>query len=662
MNLSAKRRRFIYLGVIITCLIILALSISGLFKFTTYAKREKAPMLKEIIDEDSKKNQGLSQVTDKQDISQQIYGIYLPSYDKEGNEVAVIRGAHTVLLDNKLYKIAQPEIEFTTDNKKEKGKDKDKHQPKVIIITSDFGEMDKSTNRGFLHGSVITRLGDDLKIFTDDLKYSPDDKIVNTDGHVTVIGNRMKITGEQFEVRFVDKKALIKIDPEMEIISNEDEMFLFTDNGDITNRNITENVFIRCSGELVFEHESEIASFHENVRISRGKSTIFADKLVVPFDAENEKLKQVVATGNILASDGARNAKGEKLTWDSDREIAILEDEPVAEFFDDKVTITASRIEFSKVSGRVNIPVSGQLTTLVNLGSAKKGGNGEDKITDSIFASSNKTKTVEKINVNWNGKMTFQQTENQAIFEDDVVVSKGKTTLSCGRLLITFSDGNEKLEEMEATKNVHLVEVKEGTSREAHGDKFTWNSANNFIELFGSPMASVTDGEKYITAQKISFSEDDKRVHAEGKGYLIAKSQIKKESKEPEPFEINWSKEMIYNGSGFMANFYGMIKVTKGNQKLDCDRLDVFFNDQDKVKKATAFGNVFLASPDTDNTEGLGTLLEWDLVKGLAVLTGNPLAELRKSGARTFSKKIYFDINTKRVHWEGKPHWKIYEN
>ncbi len=658
MNLGVKNRRFIYLGIIITCLLILGLSISGLFRFTTYAKREKTPMLKEMIDEDSKRNQELSQGTDKQDISQQIYGIYLPSYDKNGNEIAVIRGAHTVLLNKKLYKIAKPEIEFTTENEDEK----DKHQPKVIVITSDFGEMDKVTNRGFLHGNVITRLGDDYKIYTNDLNYSPDDRAVNTDGHVTIQGSRMRITGEQFEVRLANKKALIKIDPEMEIISNKDEMFLFTDDGDIKNRNIAENIFIRCSGELVFEHENEIATFHENVRITRGKSTIFADKLSVPFDAKNDKLKQVVATGNILASDGAKNAKGEKLTWNSDKEIAILEDDPVAEFFDDKVTITASRIEFSKALGRIEIPASGQLTTVVNLDSTRKNKNNGDDKTESIFAPSDKGKTVEKITINWNGKMTFQQNDNQAIFEDDVVVNKGKTTLSCERLLLTFSEGNENLEEMEATKDVHLIEGKEGPSREAHGDKFTWNSASDYIELFGNPMASVTDGEKYITAQKISFSENDQKVLAKGKGYLIAKSQIGEESNESEPFEINWNKEMIYNGSGFMANFYGMIKVTKKNQKLDCDRLDVFFDDQDKVKKATAIGNVYIASPDTENTEGLGTLLEWELVKGLAVLTGNPLAELRKSGARTFSKKIYFDINTKRVHWEGKPHWKIYEN
>jgi len=146
---------------------------------------------------------------------------------------------------------------------------------------------------------------------------------------------------------------------------------------------------------------------------------------------------------------------------------------------------------------------------------------------------------------------------------------------------------------------------------------------------------------------------------AEGKGNLLAKSDSKKEDETAEFIEINWNKEMIYNGSNQTANFYEMIKVTKGKEKLDCDRLDVFFDDKDKIKKITAFGNVYMASPDSDNTEGLGSLLVWDLTDDLAELTGNPLAELRRSGARTFSEKIYFDIRSKRVHWEGRPHWKI---
>ena len=53
----------------------------------------------------------------------------------------------------------------------------------------------------------------------------------------------------------------------------------------------------------------------------------------------------------------------------------------------------------------------------------------------------------------------------------------------------------------------------------------TWN----YIELYGSPMASVKDGERQISAPKISFSEDENKMLAEGKGNLLVKTHTEKE-------------------------------------------------------------------------------------------------------------------------------------
>ncbi len=610
-------------------------------------------MLKQIIDKDSKERQRLTQRTDTKEITQEIYGLYLPSYDKNGREVSVVRGAYTVLLDNRIYRIAKPEIEFTNTGKSA-------NQPKDIVITSEFGEIDKTTDKGFLYGNVITRLGEDLEIYTDDLRYLPDNKTVNSDGQVRIKGKQMKISGIGFEISLSDSKASIKDDTEMEIVGSRNDMFLFPTRGAVTNRNITENIFIRSSGKLVFEHKEKLATFHDNVRISRGKSTVFADKLSIPFDSELETMQKVIASGNVLASDGERNAKGETLTWDAEERVAILEDDPVAEFFDEKISITASKIRFSRIKGIMDVPTSGQLTTLVNMERKQLEEGDVNKKTKLIFAPSDKSTTYENLTITWKGKMSFQQETNQAVFEDDVVINKGPTKLYCGELLVKFNDENDTLEQMEARKEIHLVERKGDSFREARGEKLVWSSTRTYIELFGKPLASINDGEKHISAPKITFSEDEKKVLAEGKGNLIAKSDSQREGKDPEFIEINWNREMIYNGSNEVANFNEMVKVTKGEEKLDCDRLDVFFDGRDKIKKFTASGNVYIASPDLDNTEGLGTLLVWDLTKDLAELTGNPLAELRRSGARTFSEKIYFDISAKRVHWEGKPHWKIF--
>ncbi|MBS1258844.1 MAG: Lipopolysaccharide export system protein LptA [Candidatus Scalindua arabica] len=705
LDLARKKRRYVYLGIIFICFSLLALSVSGLFRFTTYVKKEEKPILKEIIDEDSKKKQQQTQVPGTNDITQEIYGLYLPSYDDNGKEVSVIRGAYTIFFDNKIYKITNPEVEFAGDGDKD-GNDK---QSKGVVITSDFGEMDKTNNKGFLYDNVITRFGEDLEIYTEDLTYSPEDNKVNTDGPVTVKGGRMKVTGTGFEVSLSDARAVIKNDPDMEIISNEDEVFIFSDEGSPANKNIAENIFIRASGELVFEHKKKLATFYDNVRTSKGKATIFSDKLSIPFDSELESMEQVIASGNVLASDGEKNAKGETLTWDTEKEIAILEDDPVAEYSEDKLSITAPKIIFSKVHGKMDVPVAGQLTTTMNLKSKKqeeKDANKKTETTETTIASSDKTTSYDDVTISWKGKMSFAQDTNLAIFEDDVVATKEDTTLYCEWLEMRFDNENNLLEEMEATKLVHMIEKRGDTYREAKGDKLIWTSSKDYTELYGNnPLASVKDNKKQVFAPKITFIESEEKMLAEGKGYLLSKSKSKKKNKESKKkykkskkeatgflgfnqqeklfieeelirksnlfamkesptktslLRINWTKEMIYNGSSNVANFYEMIKVTKEKEKLNCDRLDVFFDDQDQARTATAFGNVYFLSPDSDNTEGLGTLLEWDLIKDKAVLTGNPLAELRRSDNRTFSKKIYFDISTNRVHWKGRPHWKVY--
>ncbi len=708
IDLARKKRRLVYLGIIFICFSVLALSISGLFRFTTFVKKEDKPILKEIIDEDSKRKQKQAQISGTNDITQEIYGLYLPSYNDNGEEVSVIRGAYTIFFDNRIYKITKPEIEFAGDS----NNDDNDQESKGVVITADFGEMDKTNNKGFLYSNVITRFGEDLEIYTEDLAYSPGDNKVNTYGPVTVKGGRMKVTGTGFEINLSDARAVIKYDPEMEIISNEDEVFLFSDEGGSANKNIAENIFIRASGELVFEHKKKLATFYDNVRTSRGKATISSDKLSVPFDSKLKSMEQVVASGNVLASDGAKNAKGETLTWDTEKEVAILEDDPVAEYFEDKVSITAPKIIFSKVHGRMDVPVAGQLTTTVNLKSKKQDEEDANKKTEITTDSSDKETVYDTITISWKGKMSFVQDTNLATFEDDVVATKEDTKLYSDWLEMRFDNKNDALEEMEATKNVHMIEKRGDKFREAKGDKLIWASTKDYTELYGSnPLASVKDDKKQVFAPKITFLESEEKMLAEGKGYLLAKTHSKKKNKKskkkdkkskkkapgfldynqqkklfieeelirksnlfamkesstkksnanPNLLRINWTKEMIYNGSSQVANFYEMVKLTKENEKLDCDRLDVFFDDQDKVRKATAFGNVYMLSPDSDNTEGLGTLLEWDLVKDLAVLTGNPLAELRRSGSRTFSKKIYFDIRTKRVHWKGRPHWKVYD-
>lgn len=663
-----RKRRIFFMGIIIICFLLLALSISGLLEFTSYVKREAQPMLKTIVDESSKRKQRQNLDPNAKDVTQEIYGLYLPNYNKDGKEVSVIRGAYTIFLKNRIYRVTKPEIEFLSTST---SNNEDNNQPKSIIITSDFGDIDKTTNKGFLYENVIIRLEEDLKIYTDDLKYLPDEKTINTDGLVTVIGKGMRTTGLGFEISLSESKAWIKNDPEMEIDSNEGGALFFSqkkaDASNLKNKtsiakgNVAENIFIRSSGELVFENKKNLATFHDNVRISRGESTIFSDKLSIFFESDIKNVNKLIASGNVLASDGTKTAKGENLSWDAQKQIAILDDDPVAEFFDDKVSITAAKIKFFKDQGKIVVPVSGQLTMKVNMKKEhNKNKQDDNKETNLFLISSNKNTTYENIIITWKGRMTFQQGETPTIFEDDVIATRGETKLYCEKLIVTHDDKNETIEKLEAIKDVHFIEKRGDSTRVARGAKLIWIATGNYTELYGNPLASVKDSEKYISAPKIFFSEDENNMLAEGKGNLLVKTHTKKKE-DSELIDISWHEKMVYNDKNKIANFYEKVHVIKGEEKLDCDKLDVLFYDKDEIKQLFAFGNVYIESPDLENTIGVGTLLVWDFAEDLAVLTGNPLAELRRSGARTFSEKIYFDINSKKVQWVGSPHWQIYE-
>ena len=187
----------------------------------------------------------------------------------------------------------------------------------------------------------------------------------------------------------------------------------------------------------------------------------------MPFDSKLESMEQIIASGNVLASDGEKNAKGETLTWDSENETAILEDDPVAEFFDDKISITAPKIMFSKVQGRMDVPVAGQLTTVVNLKSKKQDEENANEKTKIIFASSDKKTIYDTITISWKGRMSFHRNTSQAIFEDGVIVTKESIKLYCERLKISFDSENDSLQEMEATTDVHMIEKRDDSIREA---------------------------------------------------------------------------------------------------------------------------------------------------------------------------------------------------
>ncbi len=653
------KRRYILIGIPATCVlaIIVSLVISQPRKYTKSQKEVPASKESPQIPAEA---HGIS---NKDSITQAVQDLSVPNYDEKGKEVLVMRGKSTFLLSNNVYKIVEPEIEVMDSASTENG-------TQSVLITSDSGEMNNTSNEGYLSDNVVVHLDPETQLNTDYLRYLPEKKYVYTDDPVTINGKGVKIVGQGCEIDLINKKMWIKKDAEMEMdgIKN-DLFFLSKDNasqndtqtssedtihsGETSTKEIPlEKTFIRSSGQLIFDRNTDanIMTFNDNVEVKKGSSTVFSDKLVVYLDPETRQTKQAIASGNVLASQGTKIAKGSFLTWDVNTQSAILEDTHKAEFVKDDLNIDALKMIFYKDANKIDVPSSGNLNVKIK------------EKTDKKKASAAKEKAENNISVKWEGKMNFQDEKREASFEKGIEVKREDSTLLCDNLNVTFNDHDYNLQTFNATEKIHIIDKRDTLFSEAVGDQATWDAKNKLTVLRGQPFAILREGNKrQILAPRVLFYEDGNSVLCEGNGSLYEKGDetLSKESSEETDIKVNWSKKMLYNDTLKKASFYGEAQATRGGQKLNGDQIDAYMNNNKKINKIIAAGNVYFYSKGLNGSEGLGSLLTWDLIQNVALLTGNPKAELRKEGSRTFSEKVYFDIAGNKVSWEGRPHWQL---
>ncbi len=641
-------RRYILIGIPATCILSIIVSLA-IFK----PKKESGSQKEKPFPQRQAHN-----ITGTETVTQTVQGLTMPNYDEQGKEVVVMRGENTFLLNNNVYKIISPEIEVMGSVTAGTGSG-----TQSILITSDTGEMNKTSDEGHLSDNVVVQFDPETHLNTDYLRYLPEKKFVYTDDPVTINGKGVKIVGQGCEIDLINKKMWIKKDAEMEMDGVKNDLFfLSTDSASQMtqtpqsetgiNELPREKTFIRSSGQLIFDRQSDanVMTFHDNVEVKKGSSTVFSDKLVIFLDPETKRTKQAIASGNVLASQGTKIAKGSFLTWDVNTQSAILEDAQKAEFVEDNLNIDALKMIFYKDTGKIDVPSSGSLK-------AKMREKGRRKNTPAKTE-----KTDDNIRVTWEGKMNFQDDTREASFEKNIEVRREDSTLLCDNLKVTFDEQDYNLETFKATEKIHIIDKRGDLYSEAVGDHVTWDAKNKVTVLRGRPFALLREGNRrQILAPRILFYEDGKKVLCEGKGSLYEKGDetLSGKNTEKTDIKVNWSKKMFYSDVLKKISFYGEAQAAQDGQKLNGDQIDAYLDQNQKISKIIATGNVYFFSENLASSEGFGSLLTWDLIKNVALLTGNPKAELRKEGSRTFSENVHFNMAENRVTWEGRPHWQI---
>jgi len=111
-------------------------------------------------------------------------------------------------------------------------------------------------------------------------------------------------------------------------------------------------------------------------------------------------------------------------------------------------------------------------------------------------------------------RLTFDQKQQYALFEENVVVVDPSLHLVADRLTVFFSDDNQA-ESIEAVGNV-VIEQEDTT---AWAQKATYNVTSGMIFLEGSP--KVRRGRDVLEGDTITFWRDDNRMICEPQARLV---------------------------------------------------------------------------------------------------------------------------------------------
>lgn len=703
--------RHILLSIVIVCFLFLLLSISGVLQ--KFGPQTENPSIKSPeIDSDNLELSDISITNDSGKNSrgfetysgadQEIFGLYLPNYDETGKEVSIVRSKYTALFENQIYKIREPIIQFKNISKSDS-----KLDPKEITVTASEGIINIENSVGTLTGNVVIQLDRETQVQTDNLEYLPSKKNIYTNDKVRIISDKMVISGQGFEIDLASSKAIIKENVIMEILSlsignskgvfeksEEEKEDDIEDISDIIEKKEEDKKknesFVRAKGKLVFDLETNVITFIDNVEAYIGELTIFADDLRILLESKKRKVKEIIANGDVLAMDEVNIAKGETLIWDAAAGVTTIKDsEMKAEFLNETAYVTSKKIRLYQNTGWAETPAKGKLVTKSHLSFI------DNKVVSTeaeVMALDEDIKTISReaerlndrasyyekyknarsqfltineldesnVNITWDGSMLFKNSEHVATFKDNVVIKRTGSKMNCEEMSISFNEKQE-IHGLDAKGDIRIFEKKDNRQTEMEADSLQWEIGNKPIEIIGEPVARIKIDNKVLESSEINIYDNGNKIVADDRGNITISTDENPTGGDMKKGRIylEWQGNMVFRRIMGKASFYDNIKAFKDGMNINCDVLDVFFDHKDNIRRIVALENVYLSTEITTNTEAFGTMLTWDVEQNIVELTGNPLAELRKDGSRTLSKKIFFDVRTKQVTWEGGSQWQI---
>ncbi|MBF0593684.1 MAG: LPS export ABC transporter periplasmic protein LptC [Candidatus Omnitrophica bacterium] len=234
--------------------------------------------------------------------SQQIEGFNLQGYSDNGTKSWDIKGDKADIVGNS--------VAVTNVNANSYGQED-------MNLTAKRGTIDKVTGDVNLQQDVVITAERGSVMKTDTLDWQRQKDLVKTDDPVTIEDKSMRVQGIGMEAHPSMKDAKLKSDVMADIQAE-------------SNAHTNNRIQITSDGPMELDQTSMTAVFTVNVVATEPSSgrQLKADRMVVLFDDQTKKIKQITCTGNVEVQQGNNITHSESLVYRADDQKMILTGRP----------------------------------------------------------------------------------------------------------------------------------------------------------------------------------------------------------------------------------------------------------------------------------------------------------------------------------------------
>ncbi|PZR13515.1 MAG: hypothetical protein DI536_12200 [Archangium gephyra] len=223
-------------------------------------------------------------------------------------------------------------------------------------------------------------------------------------------------------------------------------------------------------------------------------------------------------------------------------------------------------------------------------------------------------------------KLQVFKKESRALYSGHAKAVRDTMTLTCNELEVFFDAANE-IDHLIARGNVEVIDG----DRQAWGENAHYDNKSGVLTVTGNPRGR--QGPREVDGEVVTFTTGDE--------YLVV-TRAKTRVKEPKDKRVNidadklelWSKDKE-------AKWTGRVRVVKDKTVINAPEITALYDEAGEVTRVKARGGVEVSEGDR---WARGQNADYDVQKGVLVMTGNPQA--RQNKTRLKGTKVTFYSGT----------------